>query len=169
MSDSIRCHTSISINILSSGGYITLLVDQLKHLESLVDLVLVTVVIIQAATSQPVILSPHTQRDIELLNTLVAPTSATTCPALAQPKPWEPTMPSYAQATKGSCSTYAPVEKNVKPSPAGHQLSRNRTRPRSCYDLVILSSYSLFFTSTQPARFLPHFSLSSHIAPSMHS
>jgi hypothetical protein len=106
-------------------------VDQLKHLESLVDSVLAAVVIIQAATSQPVILSPHTRRAIELLNTLVAPTSATTCLALAQPKPREPTMLSYAQATKGSRSTHAPVEKNVKPSPAGHQLSRNRARPRS--------------------------------------
>jgi hypothetical protein len=106
-------------------------VDQLKHLESLVDSVLAAVVIIQAATSQPVILSPHTRRAIELLNTLVAPTSATTCSAPAQPKPREPTMPSYAQATKGSRSTHAPVEKNVKPSPAGHQLSRNRARPRS--------------------------------------
>jgi hypothetical protein len=34
-------------------------VDQLKHLESLVDSVLAAVDIIQAATSQPVILSPH--------------------------------------------------------------------------------------------------------------
>ena len=106
-------------------------VDQLKHLESLVDSVLAAVVIIQAATSQPVILSPHTQRAIELLNTLVAPTSATTCSAPAQPKPQEPTMPSHAQATKGSRSTYALVEKNVKPSPAGHQLSHNHTCPRS--------------------------------------
>ena len=106
-------------------------VDQLKHLESLVDSVLAAVVIIQAAMSQPVILSPHTRRAIELLNTLVTPTSATTCLAPAQPKPWEPTMPSYAQAIKGSCSIYAPVEKNFKPSPAGHQLSCNRARSRS--------------------------------------
>jgi len=106
-------------------------VDQLKHLESLVDSVLAAVIIIQAATSQPVVLSPHTRRAIELLNMLIAPTSATTCSALAQPKPWEPTTPTYAQATKGSHSTHALVEKNVKPSPAGHQLSCNRTHPKS--------------------------------------
>jgi hypothetical protein len=105
-------------------------VDQLKHLESLVDSVLAAVVIIQAATPQLVVLSPHTRRALELLNKLVAPTSATTCSA-PQPKPRGPTMPSYAQATKGSRSTHAPVEKNVKPSPAGHQPSRNRTHPKS--------------------------------------
>ena len=59
-----------------------MLVDQLKHLESLVDSVLATVVI-QAATSQLVILSPHTRRAIELLNMLITPTSDTTCLAPA--------------------------------------------------------------------------------------
>ena len=61
-------------------------VDLLKHLESLVDFVLAAVVIIQAATSQPVILSPHTQRALELLNKFATPTFATTCSA-PQPKP----------------------------------------------------------------------------------
>jgi hypothetical protein len=66
-------------------------VDYLKHLESLVDFVLAAVVAIHAATSQPVILSPHTRRALELLNKFAAPTSATTRSA-PQPKPQGHTM-----------------------------------------------------------------------------
>ena len=108
-------------------------VEQLKHLELLVDSVLATVTIIQATTSQPVILSPHTQRALKLLNKLVAPTLATTHSA-PQPKLQGPTMPSYAQATIGSHSTQT-VEKTAKPSSAGHQPSCNCTHPRSLHQL----------------------------------
>ena len=104
-------------------------VDLLKHLKSLVDSVLAAVVIIQAATSQPVILSPHTQRALKLLNKFATPTSATTCSA-PQPKPQGHTTCSYAQAMTGSPSTQM-VEKKAKPSSAGHQPSCNHTHPRS--------------------------------------
>ena len=117
--------------------------DQLKHLESLVDSVLATVVIIQATSTQPVTLSPHTREALELLNKLVAPTSVTTRSA-PRPKPRGPIMPSYAQATKGSHTTH-PVGHTVKLSPAGHgKPSRNRAhsqssqQPRhSAYRLII--------------------------------
>jgi hypothetical protein len=99
--------------------------DHLKHLESLVDSVLATVVIIQAATSQPVVLSPHTRRALELLNKFVAPNSATTCSA-SQPKTRGPTTPSYAQATKRTHSTPT-VENTIKLSLA----TRTRTSPKT--------------------------------------
>jgi len=117
-------------------------VDQLKHLESLVDSVLAAVVIIQAAMSQPVALSPHTRRAIELLNTLVAPTSATTCSAPAQPKPREPTTPSYAQATKGSRSTHAPVEKKCQAV-----TSWSPTLTQSCSSQITTATTSLRLSS----------------------
>ena len=99
--------------------------DYLRHLESLVDSVLATVVIIQAATSQPVVLSPHMQRALELLNKFVAPNSATTRSA-SQPKTWGPTTPSYAQATTRTHSTPT-VEKTIRLSLATH----TRTSPKT--------------------------------------
>jgi len=101
--------------------------DHFKHLELLVDSVLTTVVIIQAATSQPAVLSPHMRRALELLNKLVAPNSATTCPA-PQPKTRGPTTPSYAQATQTKRTHSTPtVENTIKPSPA----RRTHTSPKN--------------------------------------
>lgn len=103
--------------------------DHLKHLETLADSMLATVAIIQAASTCPVILSPHARKALDLLNTLVAPPPATTCPP-PQPKRREPTKLSYAQATKGSHTT-PPVEHNARPSPAGRKSPHSRTRLRS--------------------------------------
>jgi len=121
--------TAFSTSPLPATSRVDMPADQLKHLESLVDSVLATVVIIQATSTQPVILSPHTRRALELLNKFVAPTPATTCSVL-QSKPRGPTTPSYAQATKGSHATH-PVEHTVKPSPAGHKPSRSRAHSQS--------------------------------------
>lgn len=76
--------------------------EQLKHLETLVDSVLATVAIIQAASHQPVAFSAHTQEALKLLNKLVVPATAassstTTCPA-PRLKPGQPTMPLHSQA-----------------------------------------------------------------------
>ena len=101
--------------------------NQLKHLESLVDSVLATVVIIQAASSQPITLSTHMQEALELLNKLVVPaTSARSCTTthpVPQSKPGQPTMPSHAQVTKGHTTHTA------KPSPAGHPPLHNHAHP----------------------------------------
>jgi hypothetical protein len=119
--------------------------DQLEHLESLVDSMLATVAVIQAASTQPVVFSPHTLKALSLLNMLVAPTPATTRP-VPQSKFTGPTMLSYAQAAKGSPTTH-PVEHSVRPSgpsPAGRQPSCKRAQPRppqqprhSAYRLIV--------------------------------
>lgn len=119
--------------------------DQLEHLESLVDSMLTTVAVIQAASTQPVVFSPHTLKALSLLNTLVAPTPATTR-SVPQSKFMGPTTLSYAQAAKGSPTTH-PVEHSVRPSgpsPVGHQPSRKCAQPRlpqqprhSAYCLIV--------------------------------
>ena len=103
--------------------------DHLKHLETLAYSMLATVAIIQAASTCPVILSPHARKALDLLNTLVAPPPVTTCPP-PQPKRREPTKLSYAQATKGSHTT-PPVEHNARLSPAGRKSPHSQTHLRS--------------------------------------
>ena len=106
---------------------------------------LTTVAVIQAASTQPVVFSPHTLKALSLLNTLVAPTPATTR-SVPQSKFMGPTTLSYAQAAKGSPTTH-PVEHSVRPSgpsPVGHQPSRKCAQPRlpqqprhSAYCLIV--------------------------------
>ncbi|PPQ84234.1 hypothetical protein CVT25_002137 [Psilocybe cyanescens] len=59
---------------------------QLKHLESLLDLVLATLVIIQStSTTQPIMFSTHTQQALQVLNRLL-PTAHKKAPSPAGPK-----------------------------------------------------------------------------------
>ena len=120
--------------------------DQLEHLELLVDSMLTTVVVIQAASTQPVVFSPHMLKALSLLNTLVTPTPATTRSVPQSKLTPGPTKLSYAQAAKGSPTTH-PVEHSVRPSgpsPAGRQPSHKRAQPwspqqphHSAYHLIV--------------------------------
>ena len=119
--------------------------DQLEHLESLIDSMLAMVAVIQAASTQLVVFSPHTLKALSLLNMLVAPTPATTRP-VPQSKFMGPMMLSYAQAAKGSPTTH-PVEHSVRPSGpslVGCQPSHKRAQPQppqqphhSAYRLIV--------------------------------
>ena len=92
--------------------------DHLKHLETLLDSVLATVVIIQSVSTMPTVsVSSHAQEALKLLHTLVPmahppPTASTSALSQSEPLQEAPNRKSYAQATQPA-----------RPSPAG-QLPR---------------------------------------------
>jgi len=99
--------------------------EHLKHLESLLDSILATVVIIQSvSTSTAIPISSHAQDALKLLHNLI-PLAHTPVDASAPMKQTHqanvtivPTCKSYAQATK-----------DARPPPAGQQM-RTRTPPK---------------------------------------
>ena len=98
--------------------------DHLKHLETLLDSVLATVVIIQSASTMPTVsVSSHAQEALRLLHTLVPMahtpiTASLPAPSRTKPTQEAPTRKSYAQATQ-----------TARPPPAGH-LPRVRSNPK---------------------------------------
>ena len=80
--------------------------DHLKHLETLLDSVLATIVIIQSvSTSSTVSVSPHAQEALKFLHTLVPmvyslPTASTSATPRSEPVQEVPTRKLYAQATQ---------------------------------------------------------------------
>ncbi|CAA7262598.1 unnamed protein product [Cyclocybe aegerita] len=113
---------------------------QVKHLESLLDSVLATLVIIRAATNTAVALSDHSKRVFKMLNTLLPledPAHATDNLTAPAPTPELASHPkqSYADAAK-SCQpevTSRPTN-HARSSPAGatahHRPSIAEQRPR---------------------------------------
>ncbi|CAA7266314.1 unnamed protein product [Cyclocybe aegerita] len=108
--------------------------EQTRHLETLLDSVLATFVIIQAASTTPVTLSNHANEALSTLYKLTTPllpsedrahaaTNATT-PALT-PELMNPRKQSYADVTK-PCQTTSKTKHQARSSPAG---ATTRHRP----------------------------------------
>ncbi|KAJ3496135.1 hypothetical protein NLJ89_g10527 [Agrocybe chaxingu] len=111
---------------------------QAKHLESLLDSVLATLVIIQAATNTAVTLSNHSRQALKLLNTLLPPedqVQATSSPTPPVPtsEPANHLKQSYADAAK-PCQVTPNMTHHARSSPAGatacHRPSAANQRPR---------------------------------------
>jgi len=103
-------------NLLTVGHMVT---EETKHLESLLDSVLATLVIIQAASTLPIALSKHAREALTVLNKITNNDASTPAlpgqlPAKNQPKK------SYANATTPRPPTKKTAHK-ARSSPAGQQ------------------------------------------------
>ncbi|PPQ82719.1 hypothetical protein CVT25_009430 [Psilocybe cyanescens] len=93
---------------------------QLKHLESLLDLVLATLVIIQStSTTQPITFSTHTQQALQVLNCLVSDPPVPLTPTLPPPPSHASRRSSFSQAVKHGHAKQPPTAHKKAPSPAG--------------------------------------------------
>jgi len=114
--------------------------DHLKHLETLLDSILATVVIIQSVSTMPTVsVSSHAQEALRLLHSLVPtaqPPTTASSPAPSRNEPvWKtPTCKSYAQATQPARLPPASQPPHAHPNLKGTPSNPTRHSP---YCLII--------------------------------